>query len=154
MRLHTTLRTLASILTAFAVAALWSRATAADSQAAVAGFQMIVHPSNPTTVVDRRFLVDVFLKKVTRWPHDQAIHPADLDADSPVRRRFTEQVLKRSVAAVKTYWQQLVFSGRDVPPPELDSDWQMVRYVLNHPGAIGYISPGASLAGTKVLSVR
>jgi ABC-type phosphate transport system substrate-binding protein len=144
-----------SILTALAVAALWSRVTVADAPApAASGFQVIVHPSNPMTVVDRRFLVDAFLKKVTRWPHEEVIWPADLDADSTVRRRFTEQVLKRSVAAVKNYWQQLVFSGRDVPPPELDTDWQVVRFVLKHPGAIGYISPGVSLEGTKVLSVR
>jgi ABC-type phosphate transport system substrate-binding protein len=130
-------------------------ATAADPPGAPAmGFQMIVHPSNPATTVDRRFVVDAFLKKVSRWPHEEAIRPADLDADSPVRRRFSEQVLRRSVASVKTYWQQLVFSGRDVPPPELDSDWQVVRYVLKHPGAIGYISPGASLEGAKVLMVK
>ena len=150
-------QTLAPMLAALALAALSAppRATAADpSGAAAAGFQMIVHPSNPASVVDRRFVVDAFLKKVTRWPHDEAIWPADLDADSPVRRRFSEQVLRRTVAAVKTYWQQLVFAGRDVPPPELDSDWQVVRYVLKHPGAIGYISPGASLEGTKVLTVR
>lgn len=148
---------LLSILAALALAALWAapRAAAADpSDAATAGFQMIVHPSNPATVVDRRFVVDAFLKKVTRWPHDEAIRPADLDADSPVRRRFTQQVLRRTVAAVKTYWQQLVFSGREVPPPELDSDWQVVRYVLKHPGSIGYISPSASLEGTKALTVR
>jgi ABC-type phosphate transport system substrate-binding protein len=146
---------LLSMSAAIAVAALLPRATAADAQgAALAGFQMIVHPSNPATTVDRKFLVDAFLKKVTRWPHEEVIRPADLDVDSPIRRRFSEQVLRRSVASVKTYWQQLVFSGRDVPPPELDNDWQVVRYVLKHPGAIGYISPGASLEGTKVLTVR
>jgi ABC-type phosphate transport system substrate-binding protein len=138
---------------AIAVAALLPPATAADA-GAMAGFQMIVHPSNPATTVDRRFVGDAFLKKVTRWPHDEVIRPADLDPDSPIRRRFSEQVLRRSVASVKTYWQQLVYSGRDVPPPELDNDWQVVRYVLKHPGALGYISPGASLEGTKVLTVR
>lgn len=141
---------LVSFLSALAVAVALPRAPAAEAP----GFQMIVHPSNPTTVVDRRFVVDAFLKKVTRWPHDEVIRPADLESDSPVRRRFSEQVLKRSVAAVKTYWQQLVFAGRDVPPPELDGDWQVVRFVLKHPGAIGYVSPGASLEGTKVLMVR
>ncbi|HET6148540.1 MAG TPA: hypothetical protein VFH68_13485 [Polyangia bacterium] len=147
--------TLLWTLAAIAVAAWLPRATAADAQGASAGgFQMIVHPSNPATAVDRRFVVDAFLKKVSRWPNDEVIWPADLDGDSPVRRRFSEQVLRRSVASVKTYWQQLVFSGRDVPPPELDNDWQVVRYVLKHPGAIAYISSGASLEGTKILKVR
>ena len=141
---------LVSLLAALAVAVALPRAPAADSP----GFQMIVHPSNPATVLDRRFVVDAFLKKVTRWPHDEVIRPADLESDSPVRRHFSEQVLKRSVAAVKTYWQQLVFAGRNVPPPELDGDWQVVRFVLKHPGAIGYVSAGASLEGTKVVMVR
>ena len=36
--------------------------TPADA-GAMAGFQMIVHPSNPATTVDRRFVGDAFLKK-------------------------------------------------------------------------------------------
>jgi ABC-type phosphate transport system substrate-binding protein len=126
----------------------------ADSPAATGGYQVIVNPANPITSVERRFLLDAFLKKVTRWPGDELIRPADLDVGSPVRRRFSDQVLRRSVAAVKSYWQQLVFSGRDVPPPELDTDWQMVRYVLKYPGAIGYVGLGANLDGVKIMTVR
>jgi ABC-type phosphate transport system substrate-binding protein len=147
------IRPILSILILLALAGTGPHATA-DAESPPAGFQIIVNPANPTTSVERRFLMDVFLKKVTRWPHDELIRPADLDAGSPVRRRFSDQILRRSVAAVKSYWQQLVFSGRDVPPPELDSDWQMVRYVLKYPGAIGYISPGANLDGVKILTVR
>jgi hypothetical protein len=62
-------------------------------------------------------------------------------------------VLKRSVQAVKTYWQQRIFSGRGVPPPELESDDAVVRYVENNPGALGYISGTAALGKTKVLAV-
>ena len=144
-----------SILALLAFAAAWPHAPAgAESAPALGGFQIIVNPANPVTSVERRFLPDAFLKKVTRWPNEELIRPADLDTASPVRRRFSEQVLRRSVAAVKSYWQQLVFSGRDVPPPELDTDWQMVRYVLKYPGAIGYITPGANLDGVKILTVR
>jgi ABC-type phosphate transport system substrate-binding protein len=148
-------RAILLMLALLAVASTLSRATArADAPGGAAGFQVIVNPANPVASVERRFVLDAFLKKVTRWPHDELIRPADLDADSTVRRRFSEQILRRSVAAVKSYWQQLVFSGRDVPPPELDSEWQLVRYVLKYPGAIGYVSTGANLEGAKVLTVR
>jgi ABC-type phosphate transport system substrate-binding protein len=143
------------MLILLAMAGSGPHATAeAESPPTAGGYQVIVNPANPITSVERRFLLDAFLKKVTRWPHDELIRPADLDVGSSVRRRFSEQVLRRSVAAVKSYWQQLVFSGRDVPPPELDSDWQMVRYVLKYPGAIGYVGPGANLDGVKILTVR
>lgn len=63
-------------------------------------------------------------------------------------------MIKRSVEAVRSYWQQRIFSGRDVPPPELDTDEEVVRYVLKHDGAVGYVSAGADIDGLKVISVH
>jgi ABC-type phosphate transport system substrate-binding protein len=117
-------------------------------------FQVIVHPSNPADSVDRKFLADAFLKKATRWTHQTVIQPVDQDADTGTRRRFSQEVLSRSVSAVKSYWQQLIFSGRDVPPPELDTDEQVIQYVRMHPGAIGYVSADAEVSGVKILKVR
>ena len=116
-------------------------------------YVVIVNPTNTESVLDRTFVEDAFLKKVTRWKNDDVIHPVDLGPESPVRRRFTEDVLKRSVAAVRIYWQQIIFSGRDIPPPELDTDDEVVKYVLKHPGSIGYISGTASTGGAKVVTV-
>ena len=117
-------------------------------------FVVIVNPANPTTTVDPSFLEDAFLKKVTHWPDDEPIKPVDLASSSPVRRRFSEDVVKRSVEAVKGYWQQRIFSGRDVPPPELDSEEDVVKYVLRYRGAVGYVSPSTNLNGSHVLVVR
>jgi hypothetical protein len=116
-------------------------------------FKVIVHAARAETRVPRGFLADAFLKNVTRWGDDEAIRPVDQRPDTFVRRRFSEVVLKRTVAAVKTYWQQRIFSGRGVPPPELDSDEAVVRWVEDHPGAVGYISGSASAGRAKVIAV-
>jgi ABC-type phosphate transport system substrate-binding protein len=125
----------------------------ARSAPAVPFYVVIVHPNNPTTGVDRKFLSDAFLKKTTRWDHGEVIRPVDQAPDSPVRRKFSEDVLRRSVAAVRSYWQQVIFAGRDVPPPELGSDDDVVKYVLKYPGSVGYVTGGADLNGAKVISV-
>jgi hypothetical protein len=117
-------------------------------------YVVIVEPSNEMTSVERKFLEEVFLKKITRWADSSTVRPADLAPRSPVRRRFTEEVLNRSVEAVQGYWQQRIFSGRDVPPPEFDTDHDVVDYVLKHAGAVGYVSGAAELGGAKVLTVR
>jgi ABC-type phosphate transport system substrate-binding protein len=117
-------------------------------------YQVIVNPANPMAAVDRTFLEDAFLKKISHWPSDESIRPVDLGAGSPTRRAFSEAVLRRSVDAVKGYWQQRIFSGRDVPPPELDTDDDVVKYVLKYNGAVGYVSGAASLSGAKVVAVR
>lgn len=127
-----------------------SRATGA------AAYRVVVNAANPQATVDRRFLSDAFLKKVTRWSSGDPIRPVDQRSESGARQRFSDDVLGRSVAAVKSYWAQLVFSGRDLPPPELDGDEEVVRYVAKHAGAVGYVSPssGVNLEGVKVVIVR
>ena len=117
-------------------------------------YRVIVNPHNPIAKVDRAFIVDAFLKKTTRWRNGEGVLPVDLAGDSPTRRKFTEEVLGRSVAAVRNYWQQMIFSGRDIPPPELDSDDEVVLYVTKHAGAIGYVSSSANIGAAKVLALK
>ena len=117
-------------------------------------YVVIVSSNNATTALSRKFLGDAFLKKTTRWPNGDVIRPVDQAPDSAVRRRFTEDVLKRSVAAVQSYWQQIVFSGRDLPPPELASDDEIIKFVAAHAGAIGYVDGTASVSGVKVVGVE
>jgi hypothetical protein len=131
-------------------------ALAADVRAAnpPPPYRIIVNPKNPLSSAERELLEHAFLKKTTRWPNDEVIRPADLVPRSPVRRKFSEEVLHRSVEEVKAYWQQRIFSGNDVPPPELASDDEMVSYVLKYEGAVGYVSGTADLRGAKTLTVR
>ena len=117
-------------------------------------FVLIVNPENPIDEVSSDFAAEAFLKKTTRWRNGETIRPVDLPPDSATRRRFSRAVLKRSVAAVRSYWQQRIFTGRDVPPPELESDEAVVRYVTKHVGAVGYVAPNAKVSGAKVLMLR
>src|SRR6478609_9663059 len=125
-------------------------ATPLSALASEVRFRVIVHPSNPFGAVSRDFLADAFLKKVTRWEDAEAMHPVDQRADAAARRSFSDDVLKRSVSAVKIYWQQRIFSSRGVPPPELDSERAVVEYVASHRGGVGYVSEAAKLDAVKV----
>jgi ABC-type phosphate transport system substrate-binding protein len=118
------------------------------------GYRVIVHPGNPVESVDRAFLANVFLKRTTEWPGGGTIRPVDQAADSDARRRFSRGILGRTVAAVRSYWQQIIFSGRGLPPPELASDQAVVRYVSDNPGAVGYVSEAAELGAARPLTVR
>ena len=82
------------------------------------------------------------------------IRPVDLRVDSALRRVFSERVLKRPILAVKNYWQQRIFSGRDVPPPELATEEAVIEYVGRNRGAVGYVSSTAKLTGVKVVPIR
>jgi ABC-type phosphate transport system substrate-binding protein len=140
---------------ALLIAAVLAAAAAATAQpAAEHGYVVIVHPANPASSVSRQFLADAFLERRTRWADGETIRPADLQARSPVRRAFSEHVLNRSVSAVRSYWQQIIFSGRGVPPVELDDEATAVRFVLRNRGGVAYVSPSAAVGRARILSVR
>lgn len=139
---------------------LWSAAPSARGASHVRAldvgdaFQLVVHPASRSAVLTRDFVAQAFLKRVTRWPDGGTIHPVDLRPDSATRRAFSERVLARSVSAVRSYWQQRIFSGRDLPPPELDSDDAVLRYVVNTAGAIGYVAAGKKIGDAKPIVLR
>jgi hypothetical protein len=117
-------------------------------------FVMLVHPENQVGAASHDFLREAFLKRTTEWPGGTAIKPVDLRPNARVREAFSRRILGRSVAAVKSYWQQRIFSGRGVPPPELESDQAVVRYVTTNVGAVGYISSDSDPGQARPLTIR
>jgi ABC-type phosphate transport system substrate-binding protein len=133
---------------------LASGSVASADQSGVPPFRVIVNPDNPSISASRDFLERAFLKQTADWSDGESIRPVDQRPDSGVRRAFSNAVLKRSIAAVRSYWTQRIFSGRGVPPPELDSDEAVVGYVLKHRGAVGYVAGNADLKRAKELVVK
>lgn len=126
-------------------------ARAADGPA---GFRVVTHHDNPVASVSRAFLSDAFLKKTSRWQSGAPISVVDQRLDAAVRQRFSESVLRRPVAAIRSYWQQLIFSGQGLPPPELESDEAVIRFVQTHRGGIGYVSEHAATTSVRVLGIE
>ena len=137
---------------AFILVGLAAGSIAADHPRST--YVLIANPSSRVSKIDRKFLAEAFLRRATRWPDDTPIHPVDLGPDARARIRFSEDVLSRSVASVRSYWQQRIFSGQGLPPPELADDEAVVAYVLGHPGAVGYVAAGTALNGATVLEVN
>lgn len=137
-----------SILLALVVSLGWHAAAHA------AGYKIIVNSANETSSFAKKELSQLFMKKTAKWGDGTPVVPVDQTEKSSARERFTQEVHGKSVAAVKSYWQQQIFSGRDVPPVEKGSDAQVVAFVKQNAGAIGYVGESADTAGVKVVGVQ
>ena len=127
---------------------------AASSARAQSGdFKLVVNVSNGVSSLTADETASYFLKRKTTWPGGQPVQPVDLTDESAARRSFTKLLLRKDVAAVKSYWQTQIFSGRGVPPPEKGSDAAVLAFVEANPGAIGYVSAGA-VVGRGVREVK
>lgn len=134
----------------FAVA-LASALSAAARPPAEGTFVVIVNAANAATPT-REEIADIFMKRLTRWRGGEPIVVVDAPPESPVRAAFSRAILHRGTAAMEAYWQQQIFSGRDVPPLQKDSDAEVIAFVRKSRGAIGYVAAGAALDGVRIVA--
>ena len=81
------------------------------------------------------------------------MRPVDQSMQSKVRAAFCQEVLDVSVDELKRLWHQKILAGV-MPPPVKASDEEILAYVAERKGAIGYVSASTPLpAGVKTVSV-
>jgi ABC-type phosphate transport system substrate-binding protein len=123
----------------------WMLVMHLSAVAAESEIQLIVNSANPTNSISKHQAQRIFMKKEIRWDHGVKISPVDLGPEDPVRQLFSNDFLGKNLSAVKNYWQQMAFSGRATPPIEYEREIDVMRFVANNPGAIGYVSADATL---------
>ncbi len=116
-------------------------------------YRVIANAENPVTSLSKKQVSRILLKKVRKWDTGQSVEAVDLAGSLEVREVFTKEIHGRSVNAIKRYWQGEIFKGKGVPPPEFASESEVVQFVSERAGGIGYVSSDAALKGVKVLQI-
>lgn len=131
-----------------AVAVLASASVWAQS----GSYKIVVNPANPEESISKSGLARIFLKKSARFLDGHGASPVDLTLSSPVRETFSRNVLGKSASEVDAFWQEQIFSGKDIPPPQ-KSERAAIDYVRSNANGIAYVSADADTHGVKVLRV-
>jgi len=117
------------------------------------GFKVIVNHQVNLAVIHKDEIKQIMMKKVSRFSNGTGAAPVDQPPDSPVREAFSRDVLGRSAAAVSSFWQRQIFSGKEVPPPSASNDAGVIAHVGSVSGGLGYVSENAKLPDS-VIEVR
>jgi ABC-type phosphate transport system substrate-binding protein len=140
---------------AFVALAAGLMAPSAQAAEAGSGYQLVVNAANPLAVVARGDVTQIFLKKTLTWPNGQPAVPVDQRSDAPSRQAFSMSVLRKDPNEIASYWNQMIFSGRALPPPTKGSDDEVLAFVRANPNAIGYIGGATAVGeGVKVVKVQ
>ena len=134
---------------------LTSLAVARPASGGTPEFQVVVNESVRGNWISRANLSAFFTGKADRWGGGKAsAKPVDQSANSPVRRAFTAAILGRSMGEIQRYWQDRVAVDRLFPPPVKASDAEVLRYVAETAGAVGYVGPDTPIPeGVRLLSI-
>lgn len=135
------------------VAAIAALCLAGNAGAETRGYKLVVNKSNSVSSLDKAEVAKLFMKQSVKWANGQTVEPVDQSPAAGVRERFSDDVHGKAVGAVQSAWQRIIFSGRGVPPAELRSDEDVIEFVADHAGGIGYVGEGAATDRVKVVEI-
>ena len=81
-----------------------------------------------------------------------ALTPINASAGSATRLRFLQAFLNQDEDKYVAYWTVRRYIGKGVPPKELASASDVIRFVQSTPGAIGYVEQSDLVPGLNVLT--
>lgn len=111
---------------------------------------IIVHPSNSDTL-DMSEVRRIFLGKKKAFPSGGQVISIDQAEGSDIRANFNRTVLNKSEQQVKTYWAQMLFTGKGTPPKSANSDEEVKKLVSENPALVGYIDAASVDDSIKVI---
>ena len=98
-----------------------------------------------TSVVERVFTGKMIMVDGTR------ITAVNLKSGA-LRDNFLQRYLNQDDDKYTAYWTVRRFIGKGIPPKELSSAAEVITFVQNTPGAIGYIDENELKPGLNVIS--
>ena len=111
---------------------------------------VIVNPGNTTTMTQKQ-VQRIFLGKLKTFPNASIVIPIDLPQKSDTRIEFSRLVIKKDMRQVSSYWSRLIFTGKGLPPKQVNTGEEARELVARNPDAIAYID--ASLLDDTVRQI-
>lgn len=110
---------------------------------------IIVHPSN-TNSLDMNDIRRIYLGKTTTFPNGGQVISIDQQQGHDIRINFNRTVLNKSERQVKTYWAQMLFTGKGTPPRMAKDDAEVIKLVSENPALLGYVNASSVDHSVKV----
>jgi ABC-type phosphate transport system substrate-binding protein len=94
----------------------------------------------------------IFTGQQVTWSDGKSIKPVLL-SDGDLHKEFVRGYVGKTTNQFQNYWRKMIFTGQGIQPRAFASEQDVVDYVAETQGAIGYISSSNKAAKTKTLSV-
>lgn len=121
------------------------------SASATAQLVVVANPGVSFNTLPRAELNRLFLGITTSYPDGSAAAP--IDAKGEDRNTFDVNILKRTPDQMYKYWARMIFSGKALPPREVDAR-DVKSVIAQTPGAIGYLDSSQVDGSVKVIAVQ
>ena len=114
---------------------------------------IIVNSSVPVSALSQKDIRNYYLGRKTTWKDGSKIVFV-VQKNSEIHDRFLKDYIGKTAAQFDTFWKKQIFTGNGAPPQSFSSDQELVQFVAQTPGALGYVSSGTHTANVKTIAVE
>ena len=114
---------------------------------------IITNKSVGEKALSSKDIKNIFLGNTQKWQDLTTIYFVILDDDN-IHPDFLKSYINKTPSQFKAYWRNRVFSGKGEFPKELKTSSEIVDYVANTKGAIGYINSNSPATNVNTISVE
>ena len=109
------------------------------------GLAIIVNANNTTSEMSKSEVKLIYLRKIKkRWPGiNKNIIPVDRKDLPETKKIFLSKLLNMTEQDMNRYFTEREYMNAEMPPVTLSSDAEIIEYVANNIGAIGYVHTGS-----------
>lgn len=115
-----------------------------------AEISVIVNLSNESTITESD-IKKIYLGKKKFFSSGNRVIPIDQKEGSATTTFFNTSVLGKSNQQMKTYWSQMLFTGKATPPMRSENAVEIKKLTANNPAIIGYIDSSEVDESVKVV---
>ena len=117
-------------------------------------YQVIVNEKINAETITSANLKAIYAGNMNFWPTGERVRAARLNDESSLTTQFLNEVMQNTLPEFLQHWRHKLFAGRALPPKKVENDADMIRFVKEYEGAIGFVSNGTNTKAAGVKSIR
>jgi len=122
------------------------------AMAETADILIIAHPGVQSESLDHDAIADMYRQRKTKWDSGETIRVVMLKTGT-THDAFVEDFVRTTPAKLKKIWKKVVFTGAGTPPKILKTEADLIEFVAETAGAIGYIDAATPHEGVNVIAL-
>ncbi|MCG2578155.1 hypothetical protein LZ012_14260 [Dechloromonas sp. XY25] len=112
---------------------------------------VVVNARCGVAAMTRNEVINAFFGRSRQYFNGVETQPVDMVDTHPDRARFYDALVGKELSEVNAYWSRQVFSGRLQPPVKVGTPEEVLKWVVSHPGGIGFVELSKADARVRVV---
>lgn len=126
--------------------------SALAAPAGAADYYIVVSEKNPTRTLTGQEALHIFMGRARTFPDGSRATSYEL-ADAAQRAGFYRVLADMSLPQVTSYWARLMFSGRNLPPQQVQDRVALLEKVRRDPHAITWLPGPPAAPGVRTVLI-